>query len=189
MPKKFRSHHGSASAQPTCAGDGSGAATLRPTFERTISGRWSMLVILALTAGIVVFFRLGTFKTLQSHEAFASVPAGEMLSSGDWIVPRFGGLPRLTKPPLVYWINATIASFFGEMNEWTVRLPSAISALLLAGLVGFWARRRYGSIAGFGSALVQSTSAYVIIFSRKAEVDMFLCLLTTTAMFLIEWLT
>ena len=43
--------------------------------------------------------------------------------------------------------------------------------LLLAVLVGFWAGRWYGRTAGLGAALVQLTSAWVIIYARKAEVD------------------
>jgi 4-amino-4-deoxy-L-arabinose transferase-like glycosyltransferase len=161
---------------------------LQPALENeTVSHSrlWLMICLFAVVAGIVLFYELGNFKTLGSHEVFAVVPAREMVESGNWVVPRFGGIPRLRKPPLVYWVLAVTDSLFGELNEWTVRMPAALSALALSVLMGFWAGRWYGKTAGFAAALAQVTCVYVIIYSRKAEVDMMLCLLTTAAMFLI----
>jgi len=146
---------------------------------------WMMLAIFVVVAGVVLFYELGDFRTLGSHEVFAAVPAREMVESGNWVVPRFGGLPRLRKPPLVYWVLASTSRLFGELNELTVRLPAAISALALSILMGIWAGRWYGKTAGFAAALAQVTFVFVIIYSRKAEVDMMLCLFTTAALFLI----
>lgn len=156
----------------------------RETSEPTGRLLWMVLAGLLVVAFVVLFFKLGDFRTFGTHEAYTVVPAREMLESGDWVVPRSGGLPRLRKPPLSYWVTAGSVRLFGEMSEWTVRLPAAVSAALLAGLVGFWGARWYGRTAGLGAALVQLTSVWVIIYARKAEVDMLLCLLTTSAMFL-----
>ena len=94
----------------------------------------------ALFASIVLFFELGDHRTLGSHEVFTAVPAREMLESGDWIVPTYGGLHRLRKPPLGYWVTASSSWLIGESSELSARLPSAVSALLLVGLVGWWWR-------------------------------------------------
>jgi 4-amino-4-deoxy-L-arabinose transferase-like glycosyltransferase len=161
---------------------------LQPALESEPLSRrrwWLMIVLFAVVAGIVLFYKLGDSKTLGSHEAFAVVPAREMVESGNWVVPRFGGVPRLRKPPLVYWVLASTKCLFGELNESNVRLPAALSALALSVLMGFWAGRWYGKAAGFAAAIAQVTCIYVLIYSRKAEVDMMLCLLTTLAMFLI----
>ena len=163
-------------------------AELEPALENEAHSRrlwWLMIVLFAVVAGIVFFYELGDFKTLGSHEVFAVVPAREMVESGNWVVPRFGGVPRLRKPPLVYWVLASTERLFGELNEWKVRMPAALSALALSVLMGFWAGRWYGKAAGFAAAIAQVTCIYVLIYSRKAEVDMMLCLLTTLAMFLI----
>eukprot|EP00913_Durusdinium_trenchii_P008840 g8306.t1 len=144
-----------------------------------------LAALFAVVAGVVLFHELGDFRSLGSHEVYATVPAREMLQSGNWIVPRYGGLPRLRKPPLAYWVLASTATVFGEFNEWVVRVPAAVSALLLSILIGCWAGRWYGRVAGWAAAFAQLTAVWVLIFSRKAEVDMLLCLLTTTAMFLV----
>ena len=133
----------------------------------------------------IVFFDLNGYRTLTKHEGFVAVVSREMLQTGDWVVPRFGGLPRLKKPPLAYWCAAGTSWMFGEHAPWTARFPFAVSALLLAVLVGVWAGRWYGRWQGIAAAMVQISSVYVISFSRKAEVDMLLCLLTTSALFLV----
>ncbi len=144
-----------------------------------------MIAGLAVIAGVVLFQNLGGFRTLGSHEGYAILPAREMLESGNWIVPRFAGLPRLRKPPLAYWVIAGSAAIFGDLNEWTARFPAALAAVSLAVLIGLWATRWYGRTAGLAAALVQMTAVYVLTYGRKAEVDMLLCLLTTGCMFLV----
>ncbi len=144
---------------------------------------WSAAVL--LVGCVVVFFDLRSHRTLGSHESFVAVPVREMLTTGDWVVPRYGGVPRLQKPPLVYWIAATTSRVVGEVNEFTVRFHSAIASLLLAGVVAIWAYRWYGTTAALCAAIIQTTAFYVINYGRRAEVDMVLCLLTTSALFLI----
>lgn len=172
--------------------DDSNTAGSAETPSRQPDGQWMsprqrafMLILLAILAGVVLFFKLGDSRTLGSHEGYVMIPAREMLRSGDWIVPRFGGVPRLEKPPLSYWVVAASATLCGELNEWSGRLPAALSALALSILMGVWAGRWYGPAAGFAAVVVQLTSVYVLIFARKAEVDMLLCLLTTSALFLV----
>jgi 4-amino-4-deoxy-L-arabinose transferase-like glycosyltransferase len=133
-----------------------------------------------------VFFKLGSFRTLTKHEAFVAVASREMAATEDFVVPRFGGLPRLKKPPLMYWSAAAAGELFGRHDAWTARFPAAVSALLLALLVGTWAGQWYGRAAGLAAGLIQISSLYVLDFGRKAEVDMLLCLLTTTALFLVS---
>ena len=58
-------------------------------------------------------------------------PAWEMVRSGDWLVPTLDGIPRLQKPPLVYWLTAASLRVLGR-HEYAARLPTALA---LAGLV------------------------------------------------------
>lgn len=156
------------------------APDLPPGSPERVSPR--RVVALVVLGTVLLFGYLGSYRTLGSHEVFVAVPAREMLASGDWIVPRYGEIPRLQKPPLAYWIVATAGLVTGEVSELTARLPSAFSACLLACLVGAWARRWYGPTAGWAAALIQLTSVWVITYGRKAEVDVLLCLLTTAAL-------
>ena len=146
---------------------------------------WWSVSLIAGIAVLIVFFDLGRYRTLTFHEAFVAVPVTEMLESNDWTVPRFGEIPRLRKPPLGYWVAALSSAVLGSVSEFSVRLPAALAGLGLVALIGFWAARWYGRGAGLAAATVQMLSVYAMTFSRKAEVDMLLCLLTTAAFFLI----
>ena len=146
---------------------------------------WWMGALVAACGLFVLFYEIGSYRTLTKHESFVAVVSRGMLTSGDWMVPRFANLPRLKKPPLAYWTAAASSAVLGTHAEWTVRLPSVLAALMLAGLLGYWATCWYGRTAGIATALVQLTTISTIDFGRKAEVDMQLCLLTTTALFLV----
>lgn len=143
---------------------------------------WGALVAVALT---VFFASLGSYSTLGTHEVIAAVPGREMLHSGDWVVPRYGDVPRVRKPPLVYWLVASSGWLFGEFHEFAVRFHSAIAALALVALMSLWASRWYGREAAFGAAIVQTTSLWAVFYGRHVEIDMVMCLLTTAVMFLI----
>ena len=167
--------------------------SLRPSVHaetddaRTNPRFWRQLAVWGLiaAAGLLFFFRLGTFRVLGSHEVFAVAPARAMLESGDWVVPMYGGYPRLEKPPLIYWCIAGCGKVCGEISPLTARFPTAVAAVMLAMLLGWWGRRWYSTWVGLAAAFVQMTSVWVLIYGRKAEVDMLLCLLTTAALILV----
>jgi 4-amino-4-deoxy-L-arabinose transferase-like glycosyltransferase len=147
--------------------------------------RWGLASLFALVAGVTLFFNLGGVHTLGSHEAYAVVPAREMMRTGDWTVPCFAGIPRLTKPPLAYWELASLGTVFGGLDEGLARMPQAVAALLLALLMGVWGARWYGTAAGWAAAFVQVTALYVLTYGRKVDVDMTVWLFITAALFLI----
>ena len=55
--------------------------------------------------------------------------ARNMVASGEFWVPTLNGVPRLEKSPLVYWIVAASGEIWGEVNEFSARLPSVIVGL------------------------------------------------------------
>src|SRR5262245_56538805 len=125
----------------------------------TPTQRW-LLVVLLVSVPWVAFFNLGRARTLNPHEGYLAVTAEEMLQSGDWLVPRFGGVPRLTKPPCGYWVVAALGRLLGEIDELVARLPSALAGVLLLVLIRCWADRWFGRSAGLWAALVQLTSIH-----------------------------
>src|ERR1700759_1086854 len=54
--------------------------------------------------------------------------AREMMERGDWVIPTQNGVPRLQKPPFVYWCEALSMSVFG-VNEFGARLPVALATV------------------------------------------------------------
>ena len=73
---------------------------------------------------------------------------------GQLLVPTNDGMPRLQKPPLVYWTLIASMRLFG-VNDFTARLPNALATLAwFAGIVcwagGWWRRRGGGAAARHG---------------------------------------
>ena len=147
--------------------------SLQPTnSHRNASGNWASWFLPAavcLVGLTTLFFELGDSKTFSSHEGYMVVPVREMLDSGDWLVPSHGGIPRLEKPPLYYWILATTVQVFGEISEWTCRLPAAISALCLIGLIGYWGAHWFGREVGLAAAFAASYVGSRCFFRPKSR--------------------
>lgn len=85
--------------------------------------------ILAI-AGSMLFWDLGNTGLIDETEPLFAEAARQMTVTGDWITPYFNGETRFDKPPLIYWLMAIAYKTFG-VNEWSARLPSALSALAL----------------------------------------------------------
>ena len=54
--------------------------------------------------------------------------AREMLITGDVFHPTINGEPYVDKPLGGYWLILLTASITGSLNQWAVRLPSALGA-------------------------------------------------------------
>jgi len=63
----------------------------------------------------------------------------EMWREGSWAVPRLDGRPFLEKPPLYWWVQASVFEAFGRADAGLARIPSALfgfGSLLLTYALG-----------------------------------------------------
>ena len=137
---------------------------------------------LALCAWLVIYILpLGQGPLIVPDETrYAEIPR-EMLSAGDWVVPRLAGLRYFEKPPLGYWVNATAISLLGE-HEFAVRLPSAVAAGFTALLVfGFARRTSRCAKTGIFAAAVYLTFLEVYVVGTFNVLDNLLTLFLTAA--------
>ena len=145
------------------------------------SWRPYLLILIILSAGLF-FFHLGTRPLLSSGEARAGGIAAEMIQRGDFIVPYLNESILLTKPPLFHWSIILFYKSFG-ISEFTSRVPSALSGVLVACLVylmgaGFWSRK-----TGFLASLMLIASPLFFWSARCARIDCLLLFFITAAMF------
>ena len=133
-----------------------------------------------LVAAMLFFARLGDLPLIDPDEGRNAEVAREMAETGAWVVPSFNGIPYLDKPAFYFRAVALSFTVFGR-NEFTARLPSALSAALLAVLMWAFCRRAYGERAGALTVLVLATTPLVVGFARLAIFDMPLVLFTTMA--------
>lgn len=149
-------------------------------------GRRELAIILAFGASLL-FIGLGGRRVLTYHEVVFAEPAKEMLATGDWVVPRIGGIPFLDKPPGTAWAIAAAMTLFRNDSEFVVRLPSVLSALLAAVVTAMLAARWFGRTCGLLTGLLQLSSVHVLMQGRLAEADTLLCAGVTIAMAVFAW--
>ncbi len=154
----------------------------RPQLAVVLSILWVIFV-----AGIAFFWRLGDFSLIDETEPLFAEASRQMYVTGDWITPYFNGETRFDKPALIYWCQAIAYAIFG-VNEWAVRLPSAIAALGLIGLAfytlyyhqaktddlqGVYRPSRRWLTAGLGAAVI-ALNPEMIAWGRVGVSDMLL---------------
>src|SRR5437764_258527 len=88
---------------------------------------WLAFLLLAALSGFLFFYGL-TAGELYRTESLRAIIAAGFLRSGNWIVPTLYGEPLFTKPPGMYAAIALLSWPFGDVQDWTSRLPSAVAA-------------------------------------------------------------
>lgn len=85
------------------------------------------LLALAALCGLAYGQQLGSLGLMDKTEGlFVEIPR-EMLTTGDWITPRWNGELFFDYPVWGYWMVALSFRMFG-VSEWAARLPVALAA-------------------------------------------------------------
>ena len=139
----------------------------------------SILAILML----IPFLGLTDFNT--KGEPREAVVAYTMLEHGNWILPINNGGDIPYKPPFFHWCIAFFSLFVGHVNEFTSRLPSAISLVLITiGGFTFFAKRKDTKTALI-AAILTLTSFEVHRAGVNCRVDMVNTAFMVGAMYLL----
>jgi len=94
-----------------------------------------------------------------------------MLETGNYLVPQVGSNPYYRKPPLVNWLVAASFKLFGVRNEWTARLPSALSVLAVALAFVTVARAALGARGSIIAAMIWLTNIGIVEKGRLIEIE------------------
>lgn len=142
--------------------------------------RFWLLVALCMVVYFPLFMRMDTLTFRPWDEAILGVNAMEMADNHNPIVTYFYGKPDMSncKPPLAIWLMAASSKVFG-FSEFSLRLPSAIAALLLC-LFLFYTLGKYARSYVFSFVVVAvlvSCHGYIRNHvTRTAEYDSLLVL-------------
>lgn len=137
-----------------------------------------LALVLAISAPLL-FAGLG-LPFLDPDEGLYADITRTMVTTGDWTVPRFNGLPYLEKPPLYFWLGMLTIGVDGSA-EWSLRVWSSLAALGTVVLTWRIAHRLYGSPAGALAGLALASTAGYALYVRKASTDfLFVFCLTLT---------
>ncbi|MEH2170479.1 MAG: glycosyltransferase family 39 protein [Nostoc sp.] len=153
-----------------------------PALSVTVSILWLMVV-----AWVAFGWNLGNTGLIDETEPLFAEASRQMFVTGDWITPFFNGDTRFDKPALIYWCQAIAYHIIG-VNEWAVRLPSAIAAFGLICLAFYTIQwyltkqdeleevsrptRRY--LTSFIAAALMALNPETIIWARTGVSDMLL---------------
>ncbi|WP_051244415.1 ArnT family glycosyltransferase [Azohydromonas australica] len=140
------------------------------------------LVLLLIAA--LVLARLASMAALplmDTTEARYGEIGRKMAALGDWVTPwHDDGVPFWGKPPLSFWLTAASFRLLG-VNEFAARLPHALCALAIAGLVWGLARRHDPREALPALALLTGSTLF-FVSAGAVMTDGALVLGTTLAM-------
>ncbi len=144
---------------------------------------WVLIFLLGL--GYLLFFHNLSVRYLWNPcEDEYMLVNREMVDDGHWFYPTANGQPYCIKPPLFNWIGSLISVFYGEVNEFTSRLPSPLAALIGILLIYYFGKYLYGPRAGLISAMVLATSPLYIKFARWIQINMISTLLLAVTLVL-----
>jgi 4-amino-4-deoxy-L-arabinose transferase-like glycosyltransferase len=130
---------------------------------------WTTVIV----AAIVFFWGLGSMDLLSLNEGRRALAIQEMVSSGNWLLPHLNGELYLTKPPLLYWLSSSLGCIWG-VNEWTLRLPSALAAIAVLIMVYRYALQQSGKWAALFAVQLLIANLGFAMLGRRAEIEMLL---------------
>ncbi len=125
----------------------------------------------AIVALTVFFWGLGSIDLLSLNEGRRALAIQEMVASGNWLLPHLNGTLYLTKPPLLYWLSSSLA-LVGGVNEWTLRLPSALAAIATLIMVYRYTLRQTGRWAALFVVQLLIANLGFAMLGRRAEIEM-----------------
>jgi 4-amino-4-deoxy-L-arabinose transferase-like glycosyltransferase len=128
----------------------------------------------------IVFWSVAVFVSLAyiganglwgAEDRWAEI-VREMRLTGDYFHPCINGVPYFDKPLLGYWLIALAAAITGQLNETTVRLPSAIAGLLALGATINIGRRLWSEKQARTAGWILLSTYGFLFWARTGETDM-----------------
>lgn len=145
---------------------------------------WTVIIISAIT--LLPF--LGNVDFTTKGEPREAVVAMSMLNQHNWILPINNGFDIPYKPPFFQWCIAAFSLVTGHVSEFTSRLPSALSLIIMlcAGAL-FYAKRKNNNVSLL-AAIITLTAFEVHRAGTNCRVDMVLTMFIVCALYaLYEW--
>jgi 4-amino-4-deoxy-L-arabinose transferase-like glycosyltransferase len=130
----------------------------------------SCVYVTLLTLFVVLLYGINMDRlSVRGEESRRGRTAWEMIEYKDWIVPRLQGEPRLTRPPLSYWLIAATMEATGQTDAISVRLPSVLSVLVTSLALYAYVTYLLNPTSGFLAAFAFMTLGQVLQLGRLGE--------------------
>ena len=136
------------------------------------------LPILLLVIFLSFFAHLGNLPLFDADEGAFSEVTREMLTNNDFTSALLNDVPFFHKPPLFFWAQAASIKILG-LNEFALRLPSAIAAFLWAASIFFFTRRFFNTRSAWYATLFMTSSFFITLIGRAATPEAMINLFMT----------
>jgi 4-amino-4-deoxy-L-arabinose transferase-like glycosyltransferase len=121
-------------------------------------------------AAFLLLWGLGSRNLWSSEGRWAEITR-EMFLSRDFFHPTIGGEPYFDKPLLTYWVIAAITAVSGRLDEFVIRLPSVIAALIALACTMYLGTRLWSRSVGRLAGGLLLTSFGFLMYSRVASAE------------------
>jgi 4-amino-4-deoxy-L-arabinose transferase-like glycosyltransferase len=153
------------------------------------------LILAILACAALYLVGNGRVSLWDRDEPRYAQASRQMLTSGDWVVPKLLDQPRIKKPPLIYWCQAASMAAFDciapdaglsidqrmQRDAAAARLPSSIAIVLTLILLAAVLRPIVGEAQTFWTILIFGTSGLVVMSAKMCLTDAVLLLFVTAS--------
>ena len=94
-----------------------------------------------------------------------------MFISGDFFHPTIGGEPYFDKPLITYWVIAAFSTITGRLNEFIIRLPSAIASIIVIVCTIQLGKKLWSLKTGLLAGGLLLTSYGLLMYSHVASAE------------------
>ena len=127
--------------------------------------RHALFAILIALAVLLHVATIGSGDLYSQTEGQYAGAAREMVETDNWLLPTNDGIPRLQKPPLLYWVIIVSFKLFG-VNTAAARLPVALASVILVALTFLIGEKLTDYWRGFIAGLIYLSFCGVFLLAR-----------------------
>jgi 4-amino-4-deoxy-L-arabinose transferase-like glycosyltransferase len=131
---------------------------------------WLGGVLFFVAVFFLLFWALGNRSLWGSEGRWAEITR-EMFTTGDFFHPTIGGEPYFEKPLLTYWVIAALSAITGRLDEFILRLPSALAALVVLVCTIYLGQRLWSRQTGWLAGSLLLTSYGLLMYSHVASAE------------------
>jgi 4-amino-4-deoxy-L-arabinose transferase-like glycosyltransferase len=127
--------------------------------------RHALFAILVALTALLHLGTIGSGDLYSETEGQYAGAAREMVETHHWLLPTNDGIPRLQKPPLLYWLIIISFKLFG-INGAAARLPIAIAVVASVALTFLIGEKLTDYWSGFIAGLIYLSFCGTFLLAR-----------------------
>src|SRR5438093_7309958 len=127
--------------------------------------RHALFIVLIALATLLHVATIGSGDLYSQTEGQYAGAAREMVETHRWLLPTNDGVPRLQKPPLLYWLIIVSFKLFG-VSAAAARLPCALAVVASVALIFLIGEKLTDYWRGFLAGLIYLSCCGTFLLAR-----------------------